>query len=166
MDRVLANMARGFDLGPLPAVGQPQGQSFSYFVTDLFRSIVFPDRYLAVRSTSLVQRYARRQVVYGVGPLFLTMLLVLPAAITYINDNDLVHATARDVDEVTRLEKTKGRGSAAVSEALGIFRAHQSSRPGQIGFSHPGWSDSAAAPLYEPVHSLYGSWVHDIVDGA
>jgi type VI secretion system protein ImpL len=168
MDRVLANMARGFDLGPLPAVGQPQGQSFSYFVTDLFRNIVFPDRHLAVRSTSLVERYARRQVFYGVGALFLTMLLVLPAAITFINDNDLVHATARDVDEVTRLEKTKGRGSAAVTEALGILAERiKILEQAKSGFRIPGLvGSSAAAPLYEPVRSLYASRVREIVDGA
>ena len=168
MDRVLANMARGFDLGPLPALGQPQGQSFSYFVTDLLRNIVFPDRHLAVRSTSLVERYARRQIFYGVGALFLTMLLVLPATITFINDNDLVRATAHDVEEVTRLEKTKGRGSAAVTEALGILSERTKTlEQAKSGFRIPGFvGSSAAAPLYEPVRALYGSRVREIVEGA
>jgi type VI secretion system protein ImpL len=169
MDRVLANMARGFDLGPLPALGQaPQGQPVSYFVTELFRNIVFPDRHLAVRSTSLLQRYARRQILYGAGALFLTMLLVLPATITYLNDSDLVRATARDVDEVTRIEKAKGRGSAAVTEALGVLTDRikileqakaESKLAGIVG-------SAAAAPLYEPVRALYASRVREIVDGA
>ncbi|HMI87896.1 MAG TPA: type VI secretion system membrane subunit TssM [Polyangiaceae bacterium] len=169
MDRVLASMARGFDLGPLPALGQmPQGQSVSYFVTDLFRNIVFPDRHLAVRSTSLLQRYARRQILYGAGALFLTMMLVLPAAITYLNDSDLVRATARDVDEVTRLEKAKGRGSAAVTEALGVLSERMKIlEQARSGFRLPGFvGSSAAAPLYEPVRALYASRVREIVDGA
>jgi len=169
MDRVLANMARGFDLGQLPALGQAApAQPVSYFVTDLFRGIVFPDRHLAVRSTSLLQRYARRQVLYGAAALFLTMILVLPAAITYLNDSDLVRATARDVDEVTRIEKAKGRGSAAVTEALGVLSERiKILEQAKSGFRLPGLIGSAAAgKLYEPVRALYASRVREIVDGA
>jgi type VI secretion system protein ImpL len=169
MDRVLANMARGFDLGPLPAMGTAQqGQSVSYFVTELFRNIVFPDRHLAVRSTSLVEKYARRQILYGVGALFLTMLLLLPAIITFLNDNDLVRATAHDVEEVTKLEKAKGRGSAAVTEALGILSDRiKTLELAKGGFRLPGIIGSAAAgSLSEPVRELYGSRVREIVDGA
>jgi type VI secretion system protein ImpL len=169
MDRVLANMARGFDLGQLPALRQEQPQqSVSYFVTELFRNIVFPDRHLAVRSTSLLQRYARRQILYGAGALFLTMFLLLPATITYINDTDLVRDTARDVDEVSKLEKAKGRGSAPVTVALGILSERvKTLEVAKAGFRLPGVIGSgAAAPLYEPVRDLYASRVREIVDGA
>ena len=169
MDRVLAHMARGFDLGPLPALGAaPEGQPFSYFVTELFRNIIFPDRHLAVRSTSLIKRYARRQILYGAGALFLTMMLVLPATISYLNDSDLVRGTARDIGEVARIEKAKGRGSAAVTEALGVLSERiKILEQAKAGFRLPGLVGSAAAvPLYEPVRALYASRVREIVDGA
>ena len=168
MDRVLANMARGFDLGALPQTGPaPGGQPISYFVTELFRNVIFPDRHLAVRSTSLVRRYARRQVLYAAAALLGTMMLVLPATVTYLNDSDLVRATAKDVEEVTRIEKAKGRGSVAVTEALEVLADRIAIlERAQKGFRLPGVvGSSAAASLYEPVRSLYAARVREIVGG-
>lgn len=115
LDRVLSNMARGFDLrfGNHDAHSQP---AQSYFVTELFQKIIFPDRHLAVRSNSRVRRRARRQALQAGGAVLVSLAIVAPAASSYADNLDLVDATQRDIEETARLER--GASAAAAASAL------------------------------------------------
>ena len=90
-------------------------QSVSYFVTEVFRGIVFPDRHIAVRSNTGLRRRVVKQVAVGGGVLALTLLIVLPALAAYLNDADLVRATSEEVEVVA----TSGPGGRFEVSATG-----------------------------------------------
>src|SRR5690606_7534952 len=69
---------------------QHSGGSASFFVTDLLRKIIFPDRRLGTTSKHRVQRHIRQQLVLGGALLVLTALLVIPAATSYLDNLDLI----------------------------------------------------------------------------
>ena len=68
MDRVLGSMARAFGLRPqsLEAAEQPK-ESKSYFVTDLFKRVVFPDQNVAARTARELRRQRLRRLGYGLA---------------------------------------------------------------------------------------------------
>jgi len=102
VDRVLAAGLGGG--GPARPVMQrtqfeqhQQGATSSYFVTDLLRRIIFPDRQLATNSKQRLRRHVRQQLVVGAIVLFVTLLIVLPATTSYLDNADLIDGTALDV---------------------------------------------------------------------
>jgi type VI secretion system protein ImpL len=103
--------------GPGTAFDQHSGGGVSFFVTDLLRKIIFPDRRLGTTSKIRVQRHIRRQVLLGAGLLVLTALIVIPAATSYLDNVDLIDATALDV-QATRLSPGEPLGGEAALAAL------------------------------------------------
>jgi type VI secretion system protein ImpL len=168
MDRVLSNMARGFDLGLAPAPDRHgASQSISYFVTDLFRSIIFPDRDLAMRSSSRVRRHLQKQIAYAAIALVTTMMLVLPAIVSYFNDVDLVRATLHDVEAMATFERDKTRTTVQTTEALGgLVQRVQALEEAKSRFRIPGvWGLSSAARLYDPVDAHYLVRLREVIEG-
>jgi type VI secretion system protein ImpL len=169
IDRVLSNMMRGFALPQVPAADRTSAaaQSQSYFVTDVFRSIIFPDRNAAVSSEMRLRRRARRQAVVVVGGLALTLAVVVPAVVSHLSNVDLVDSTMEAVTGSPGAEKGKGaQGAAAkvpLDNVLGELELLDKKRneltvPGFIG-------PRAAPPLYKPVRALYGKRVRSVVEG-
>jgi type VI secretion system protein ImpL len=98
IDRVIGGMMRAFNL-PAPAVAeQPQTEGKSYFVTDVFRRVVFPDQNVAARTRSEQRRQFINRVAFAVAALALAILLVAPSAYTFGQNMGLVGAS-RDVAE-------------------------------------------------------------------
>jgi type VI secretion system protein ImpL len=89
----------------------------SFFVTDLLRKIIFPDRRLGTTSKLRVERHVRRQLLLGAGLLVLTALIVIPAAKSYLDNLDLIDATALDV-QATRLSPGEPLGGEAALASL------------------------------------------------
>ena len=116
---------------------QPAGGSASFFVTDLLRKIIFPDRQLGTTSKLRVARHVRKQVLIGAGLLVLTTLIVIPAATSYLDNVDLIDATALDV-QATRLPPGEPLGGdAALGLARSPARAPRPARPGDGAEQHP-----------------------------
>jgi type VI secretion system protein ImpL len=122
IDRVLSNMSRGFNL-PLGAHAGSARQAppQSYFVTELFQKIVFPDRHLGARSSSRLKRRARLQILQISALAVLVLLAVIPAAASYVENMDLAQSTSHDVEESLRLERAPGAGVAATAGALDLL---------------------------------------------
>ncbi|HEV8549534.1 MAG TPA: type VI secretion system membrane subunit TssM, partial [Polyangiaceae bacterium] len=122
IDRVLEKMARGFNVPLLQAgsVGQA-AQPQSYFVTELFQRVIFPDRHLAVRSQSRLRRRARRQAVQAAIVAVVVIALVVPAAASYVDNSRIIHDTSRDMARSLELERTPGGGAAAAGAALDLL---------------------------------------------
>jgi type VI secretion system protein ImpL len=166
LDRVLAGMARGFGLQQMPD-RQGATQAVSYFVTDLLRSIVFPDRNLAIRSSSRVRRSLNRQLLLGGAALLATLLLVLPGTISYVNNAAVVRETAQAVDQIKGVEKKTGRGAAPNADALEMLLDRvQNLEQAKDHFRIPGlWGPRAAADLYEPLREFYVQRLRGVVEG-
>lgn len=122
LDHVLASMSRGFNL-PLASgaaqTKQPTPQS--YFVTELFQKVIFPDRDLGLGSSSRVKRRSIRQAVQAALVAVAVLAIVIPAALSYVENSDLAQATARDASQSLELERTPGAGAGATAGALDLL---------------------------------------------
>ncbi|HEX3343879.1 MAG TPA: type VI secretion protein IcmF/TssM N-terminal domain-containing protein, partial [Polyangiaceae bacterium] len=97
IDRVIGGMMRAFNL-PSPAEhaeAQP-GEAKSYFVTDVFRRVVFPDQNVAARTRTEQRRQFINRVVFAVAALALAILLIAPSTYTFGQNMALV-SSAHDV---------------------------------------------------------------------
>jgi type VI secretion system protein ImpL len=104
MDRVLANMSKGFDLRPTPAPEANRNrEAHSYFVTELFEKVIFPDRHLGMHSTTRVRRRVIQQILMGGSALLITLVAVLPAIVSFARNRDLIADTADDVSQARNL---------------------------------------------------------------
>lgn len=119
LDRVLSNMARGFNLPQQSGAGAAkQVTPQSYFVTELFQKVIFPDQHLGLGSMKRQKRRSLRQAVQALVVAFIVLVLVVPAALAYFENSDLARATARDAAQSLALERAPGAGAAATAGAL------------------------------------------------
>ena len=97
IDRVIGGMMRAFNLpSPVAAEQQPAGEAKSYFVTDVFRRVVFPDQHIAGRTRAEQRRQFVNRVAFTIAALALAILLVAPSTYTFAQNMGLV-GEARDV---------------------------------------------------------------------
>ncbi|HEY6077944.1 MAG TPA: type VI secretion system membrane subunit TssM [Polyangiaceae bacterium] len=168
LDHVLGNMARGFNL---PALGAGQARAAtapqSYFVTELFEKVIFPDRHLGIASTSRSRRKTRRQMVQAGVTAAAVLALVIPAGISYAENTDIVSATARDSAQAVALERTPGAGASATSAALDqLVNRVQLLERDAAAFQIRGYLGPYAAPeLLQAVKGLYLDRLRSLVKG-
>jgi type VI secretion system protein ImpL len=97
IDRVIGGMMRAFNLPAPPAEEHPAStESKSYFVTDMFRRVVFPDQNIAARSRAEQRRQLANRIAFAAAALLLAILVVAPSTYTFAQNMSLV-GTARDV---------------------------------------------------------------------
>ena len=121
LDHVLASMSRGFNLPPAAAAQTKQPTPQSYFVTELFQKVIFPDRDLGLGSSSRQKRRSIRQAVQAGLVAVAVLLIVIPAVLSYVENSDLAQATARDAAQSFALERAPGAGAAATAGALDLL---------------------------------------------
>ena len=109
IDRVIGGMMAAFNMGaPMvaahPQYAQSQTESKSYFVTDLFRRIVFPDQHIAARTQAEARRQLVNRVVFLTVALLVAVGVVLPSLYTFarnmslVSDTRALAARARHID--------------------------------------------------------------------
>jgi type VI secretion system protein ImpL len=118
LDQVLASMSRGFNL-PIGSTPQQARQTTaqSFFVTELFQKVIFPDRHLGLGSLSRVRRRTQRQAIQAAFVGLAVLGIVVPAGLSYAENSELVEATARDATQAIAVERA-GAGAAATAGAL------------------------------------------------
>jgi type VI secretion system protein ImpL len=89
IDRVIGSMARAFGLRVGDQAGEPR-EPRSYFVTDLFRKVVFPDQDLAGATEAAIRRRFLIGAAIAAGLAVFGLGLVAPATYTYGNNRELV----------------------------------------------------------------------------
>ncbi len=104
IDRVVAGMMRTFGLSPRPELPQPETGSKSYFLSDLFRKVVFPDRYLAAWSVREQRRQMVLRVIVATVALALAGALVIPATISWNNNRHLAQYASMLAEGVDGLD--------------------------------------------------------------
>jgi type VI secretion system protein ImpL len=174
VDRVLAAGGAGANAGGgLPRhtshrtqFEQHSGGNASFFVTDLLRKIIFPDRRLGTTSKVRVQRHIRKQFLIGGALLVLTALIVIPAAMSYLDNLDLIDATALDVQE-TRLPPGESLGGDAALDSLDRLLARlstldQQSDQASIGYW---WGPYTAEPVRDALRGLYLQRLRQTAEG-
>ena len=106
---------------PHQAGESPVTQPQSYFVTELFKTIIFPDRQLAARSGNRARRYLKRRIVLAAAMLLVTLTTLLLATVNFIDNLDLVRATTRDVAEAAKASPGAGANAEQTGQALGLL---------------------------------------------
>lgn len=89
IDRVIGSMARAFGLRVGDQAAEPR-EPRSYFVTDLFRKVVFPDQHLAGSTEAAIRRRLLTGIAIASGLVLLGLGLMTPALYTFGNNRDLV----------------------------------------------------------------------------
>jgi type VI secretion system protein ImpL len=167
IDRVLDNMARGFNLA-MPAAGQAMtAPPQSYFITELFQRVIFPDRHLAVRSMSQVRRKLRRQIAVVSIALLGTLTMILPAALAYVENSKLVRSTTEDIEDSQKLERTPNGGAAATAASLDLLmsrvqKLEQANGENQV---RAFWGPYTAPPMYTALKGVYLERLRSLVSG-
>ncbi|MBS2019309.1 MAG: type VI secretion system membrane subunit TssM, partial [Deltaproteobacteria bacterium] len=107
MDRVLGSMAQAFGFQPVAAaeVARPrETEQKSYFVTDLFTKVVFPDQHVAARTVREVKRRRVRQLVYAAIALGIAAIMIVPSSCTFARNMSLVDETEKIAKDAAKLK--------------------------------------------------------------
>jgi type VI secretion system protein ImpL len=156
VERVIAGMRRGFDLqsasaSPNAATGEEQ----SYFLSDVFRSVILPDRNLAARSAAGTQRRSTRELVVAMTALGIAVFLLVPAIVSYVRNTQItedVAVAARALSQVDAASVPGARGDPVELSLDTLERVDQEAS----GFGVPGWfGPRAARELRQPLWVAY-----------
>ena len=90
---VTAAMAKALGVKP-PAPTAGAVEAKSYFLTDVFRRVIFPDRAIATRTVAEARRQLLVRLAAAAVALLTSAALILPASITWARNRDLVASTA------------------------------------------------------------------------
>ncbi len=93
--RVIGGMARAFGIRA-PDFHQAPTEAKSYFVTDVFRQVVFPDQDIAGRTASELRRQKLTRALIAGAAALVGLGLVIPAIASYVKNQKLLTA-ARSV---------------------------------------------------------------------
>jgi type VI secretion system protein ImpL len=163
IDRIIRGMMNMFNLGaprvaPPPQYAQPQTESKSYFVTDLFRRVVFPDQHVAARTQGEARRQLLNRIVFSMVALLVAVCGVLPSLYTFGRNLVLVTA-ARQI--AARAERVDWHGATPPLDdvrALDELRTEVELLDGWHDRGVPmgmGWGMYAGERLLEPLRSVY-----------
>ncbi len=108
--RIMGNMARALGIRQ-PPTNQAQVESKSYFVTDVFKRVVFPDQNLAGRTASEMKRQKLLRAVLSAAALVAGSLLIFPAVASMAKNRGLIKET-ETVSADTAAVRWGGRKSA------------------------------------------------------
>jgi type VI secretion system protein ImpL len=165
LDRVLSGMVQGFNLRLNFKGDRAPGPTHSYFVTDLFKTVIFPDRNLAMRSSSRIRRRVRKQIYYMAAALLAMLAVIIPAIFSYLDNSDLVNATGKQVSDVLKLGREKGQGAVTTSLDPLLSRTQELEKA-KASFSIPWyWGSYSAGALLEPVHGFYVDRLRTVIEG-
>jgi type VI secretion system protein ImpL len=89
IDRVIGGMAKAFGLRTAEQAEEPR-EPKSYFVTDLFRKVVFPDQHLAGATEAALRRRLLTSIAIGATLAVAGAILVIPGLFTFGNNRELV----------------------------------------------------------------------------
>ncbi|MBX3222278.1 MAG: type VI secretion system membrane subunit TssM [Labilithrix sp.] len=158
LDRVMGGMVRAFGLRMTVPEAGPRADAKSYFLTDLFRRVIFPDRFVAARTRGEARRQLLSRVATGVGAAALAGVIAIPALASYLKNRELVRTTAAVAQAAEQVDWT---ASGPVVEKLARveplrarlheLEAWRNDGP-PIGYR---WGMYTGSSLYEPLRAEY-----------
>jgi type VI secretion system protein ImpL len=168
LDHVLANMSRGFNmpLGAGAAQAKPTTPQ-SFFVTELFQKVIFPDQDLGLGSTSRQRRRSIRQALQAAFVALTVLIIIIPAVLSYVENSDLALATGRDAAQSLALERAPGAGASATAGALDLLVGRvQVLERADAAFHLRGYIGPYVAPeLLLATKGMYLQRLHSLVKG-
>jgi type VI secretion system protein ImpL len=108
IDRVIGGMMRAFNLPAPPTQEHPATEGKSYFVTDLFRRVIFPDQHIAARTRAEQRRQFINRLAFAIAALALAILVVAPSTYTFAQNMGLVHSAQAAADRAQKVNWSDG----------------------------------------------------------
>ncbi|MEO7034525.1 MAG: type VI secretion system membrane subunit TssM [Polyangiaceae bacterium] len=164
MDRVLANMHRGFDLRAAPGADPKRAREpESYFITELFEKVIFPDRHLGMHSSKRLRRRATQQILVAAAALLTTLIAVVPAMVSFGRNRDLIADTESDLSRARVLEASANTTGDAADLLLNrVVELESATSDLRIpGF----WGPRVAPELLKALQAVYLERLRAIVNG-
>lgn len=89
LERIMGNMARALGIRQPPSLKQPS-ESKSYFVTDVFRKVVFPDQDVAGRTAQELKRQRLLRGIIAAAAAAIGALILVPAIGSFVKNKELI----------------------------------------------------------------------------
>lgn len=158
LDRVMGGMARAFGLRTTTPDVAPRADAKSYFLTDLFRRVIFPDRFVAARTRGEARRQLWARVGVSAGAAALAALIAGPAIASYLNNRELVRTTAAAAEAAAPIDWSANTPLAESLTRVEPLRARLRELDTWRREGPPlayRWGMYAGDALYEPLKSDY-----------
>jgi type VI secretion system protein ImpL len=161
IDHVIGGMLRAFNIDGSQPIEAPvaSAASKSYFVTDLFRKVVFPDQNYAGRTRSELRRQLINRIAVAATAFLIGAVLFLPSSCTYARNRGLIESDVHTADEAanvpwsdrstTLTDKVK-RLDDLRGAVVQLDTWKQEGAP--LGYR---WGMYIGNDLYEPLRSVY-----------
>lgn len=107
LDRVISGMAQAFGIVARVAVA-PAPEPKSYFVSELFRKVMFPDRTLASRTERQLRRQRMMRLGVGLASIVIAALLLFPGAVSFAANLKWLKTVSHDVERARGLKWRDG----------------------------------------------------------
>jgi type VI secretion system protein ImpL len=167
IDRVIGGMMQAFNLPPAGHAGPPgagaagpmgQTESKSYFVTDLFRRVVFADQHVAGRTQAEAKRQLANRILFAAASLVVAIGLVVPSTFTFARNMFLVSEDKALAEKARRIDWSDGNTPLAKVHALDDLRGEVARLDAWHDQGVPlgmGWGMYAGDKLSEPLRGVY-----------
>jgi type VI secretion system protein ImpL len=109
LNRVLQRMGHAMGIQPAQIQGQQRVESKSFFLTDMFMRVMFPDADVAARSQSELRRQRIVRVGVGVSALLLALTFAIPNTISFFNNRSLISDTEEKAVAAAKLKWDDGK---------------------------------------------------------
>lgn len=161
LSRIVSGMLRAFNLSPA-SVGpdtQPQTEAKSYFLTDVFRRVVFPDQDVAARTEGELRRQLIQRIGFAAAAFLLAMMVLLPSSCTFMKNRELVATAellAAEAGKVNWAETNVGVVDKAkkLDEMRNQLKQLDDWRRDGAPIAYR-WGMYAGDNLYEPLRTVY-----------
>jgi type VI secretion system protein ImpL len=120
LNRVLMRMGQAMGIRHMQAFGnQPASESKSYFLHDVFMTVVFPDAEVASRSPAEIRRQKILRFGVGAAALAVALTFCVPSIVSYFNNQALLDDTEARAKKAARIE---WKGKAQITEKVDQLR--------------------------------------------
>jgi type VI secretion system protein ImpL len=124
LDRVVGAMGRAFGLRPVEKDSGAAVESKSFFLKEVFTSVVFADKDVAGRTLGELNRRRWQKVGVAAAAISVAALLMVPAIFSYIENQRLIDETKRISDEAATIDWNDGRSAVGKIDQLDELRKH------------------------------------------
>jgi type VI secretion system protein ImpL len=123
IDRVIGGMMAAFNMAApmlpgMPQMAQSQTDSKSYFVTDLFKRVVFPDQHVAARTPAEAKRLLVNRMFFSIAALLIAIGVVMPSLYTFGRNMVLVSDAKELATRAKRIDWNDGTPAMTKVHAL------------------------------------------------
>ncbi len=127
LDRVVGAMARAFGLrgGAASSEEQPEKtESKSFFLRDVFTTIIFPDQSIAARTEAELRRLRVQRVLAAAAAALVALLFLVPSVTSYLKNRALVATTRAVSNEAAEVDWRDGSPPSSKVDKLDRLREH------------------------------------------